>query len=148
MAGCVALLLSANPTLTPGRVAAGVFADATPNKITNPGTGSSNRLLFCNGTPGDTTVPNPGNMTGTVGTPVSLLLVATGGSRPYVWSTTGLPPGVSIDLSTGLIHGTPTAMSSIFVTVTVTDIRNRSATAFFGWTISADGAAARVPPER
>ena len=44
--GTAALILGANPTLTPAQVASQMFSDATLNHITNPGTGSPNRLLF------------------------------------------------------------------------------------------------------
>jgi subtilisin family serine protease len=45
-AGTAALILGATPTLTPAQVASQMFSDATLNHITNPGTGSPNRLLF------------------------------------------------------------------------------------------------------
>jgi len=46
VAGVAALVLQAEPNLTPAQVAARLVADSTPNKVTNPGTGSPNRLLF------------------------------------------------------------------------------------------------------
>ena len=48
VAGGAALILSANPGMNPAQVAATMFANATPNVITNPGAGSPNRLLFVN----------------------------------------------------------------------------------------------------
>jgi hypothetical protein len=43
--------------------------------------------------PAPVSVINPGNQTSTVGTPISnLTLSATGGTPPYTWSATGLPP--------------------------------------------------------
>jgi subtilisin family serine protease len=58
VAGAAALILSANPSFTPAQVRDRIVADATPNVITNPGTGSPNRLLFVNngGTPPGQTV--------------------------------------------------------------------------------------------
>jgi hypothetical protein len=38
---------------------------------------------------------NPGNVSAVFGTPAALTLSATGGSRPYSWAVTGLPPGLS-----------------------------------------------------
>ena len=35
-----------------------------------------------------------------------LQMQATGGSGSYTWSATGLPPGLTIDPTTGLITGT------------------------------------------
>jgi hypothetical protein len=46
VAGGAALILAGNPELTPAQVAADMFANSTLNKITDPGTGSPNRLLF------------------------------------------------------------------------------------------------------
>ncbi len=56
------------------------------------------------------TVTNPGNQTGTVGTAVSLQIHATDSAsgQTLTYSATGLPAGLSINSSTGLISGTPT----------------------------------------
>jgi hypothetical protein len=55
----------------------------------------------------------------------SATLTAVGGVPPYSWSATGLPAGLSVDPSTGVISGTPAAGTSAgspySVTVTVTD---------------------------
>jgi len=75
--GGAALILGASPSLTPAQVATQMFADATLNHITNPGTGSPNRLLFvgsappppgcapvANGT--NVTIPDPGTAESTI----------------------------------------------------------------------------------
>jgi subtilisin family serine protease len=46
VAGAAALILGATPGATPAQVWSTMLANATPNKVTNPGTGSPNRLLF------------------------------------------------------------------------------------------------------
>ena len=46
VAGVAALWLANNPTATPAQVATALFNNATLNKVTNPGTGSVNRLLY------------------------------------------------------------------------------------------------------
>ncbi len=46
VAGAAALILGVTPSLTPAQVWSQMSANATLNKITNPGTGSPNRLLF------------------------------------------------------------------------------------------------------
>ena len=49
VAGGAALILGANPALNPQQVANTMYSNATANKITNPGAGSPNRLLFVGG---------------------------------------------------------------------------------------------------
>ena len=46
VAGAAALVLGATPTASPAPVASTLINASTPNKVTNPGTGSPNRLLF------------------------------------------------------------------------------------------------------
>jgi hypothetical protein len=47
-------------------------------------------------------------------------LVATGGTTPYVYSAPNLPPGLSINPSTGQITGAPTVANSAGTSVTIT----------------------------
>ncbi|MFZ4299897.1 S8 family peptidase [Streptomyces cinereoruber] len=58
VAGAAALYLGANPTATPAQVGTALVNAATPNVVTNPGTGSPNRLLYVGD--GGTTPPPPG----------------------------------------------------------------------------------------
>ena len=46
VAGVAALYLSANPAATPSDVESAIEGSATPNKVTSPGTGSPNLLLY------------------------------------------------------------------------------------------------------
>ncbi len=60
VAGAAALYLETDPTATPAEVAYAIATLATPNHVTDPGTGSPNLLLysrFSGGTPADTTPP-------------------------------------------------------------------------------------------
>ena len=103
-------LPAANPTATPAGGAAALTTTPPPSTVSNPGTGSPNALLYTRFSAADSpVVGNPGNLTGTVGTAISRQMSATGGSQPYTWSATGLPTGLSINASSGLISGTPTA---------------------------------------
>jgi subtilisin family serine protease len=49
VAGAAALYLANNPSATPAQVASALINNATPNKVTNPGNGSPNRLLYIPG---------------------------------------------------------------------------------------------------
>ncbi len=60
VAGALALYLQTNPTASPATATAALIGNSTPNKVTNPGSGSPNRLLyslFGGGGGGDTTPP-------------------------------------------------------------------------------------------
>ncbi|MFG3233142.1 M4 family metallopeptidase [Streptomyces antibioticus] len=86
------------------------------------------------------TVTDPGSQSATVGTAVSLQISASstnGGSLSY--AATGLPAGLSINASTGLITGTPTTAGSSGTTVTVTDSTGATGTASFTWTVASTG---------
>ncbi|XVV06891.1 S8 family peptidase [Actinosynnema sp. CA-248983] len=139
VAGAAALYLSANPSAAPAAVQTALVNAATSDKITNPGTGSANKLLFVGtSTPSGPTVNNPGAQTGTVGTAVNLTVTASGGTPPYTFSFTGLPAGLT-GASNGTVSGTPTTAGTYNVTVTVTDSASRTGSATFTWTIREPG---------
>jgi hypothetical protein len=82
-------------------------------------------------------VTNPGGQSGTVGVAVNLQIAATDGNNdPLTYSATGLPAGLSINPSTGLITSTPTTAETTSVTVTADDGRGGQGTATFNWTIN------------
>ncbi len=88
------------------------------------------------------TVTSPGNQTSTVGTAASVQVHATDSSsgQTLTYSATGLPAGLSINTSTGLISGTPTtATSGASVTVTAKDGTGASGSASFTWTVNKTG---------
>jgi hypothetical protein len=68
------------------------------------------------------TITNNAFPNGAVGTGYSFGQTASGGAGPYAYTSTPLPAGLSINPSTGMISGTPTAaVAASAVTVTVTD---------------------------
>jgi len=94
------------------------------------------------GSTGNTvTVTNPGSQTGTVGTAKTLQVSASDSAsgQTLTYSATGLPAGMSINASTGLISGTPATASTYSTTVTAKDTTNAAGTATFSWTISPSG---------
>jgi Putative Ig domain/Ricin-type beta-trefoil lectin domain-like len=103
------------------------------------GWGTPNGVTAFQSAPVDTvTVTNPGNQTGTVGTAASLQIQATSsGGHTLTYSASGLPAGLSISSTTGLISGTPTTAGTSSVTVTATDSTGASGSATFTWTVSA-----------
>jgi hypothetical protein len=85
------------------------------------------------------TLQNPGSTSTTVGSAsVVLQLVATDpAGLALTFSAIGLPPGLSIAPSTGLISGIPTTVGVYNVTAKVTNTASLSASQTFTWTILA-----------
>ncbi|MEE4546012.1 putative Ig domain-containing protein [Streptomyces sp. V4-01] len=87
------------------------------------------------------TVTSPGNQSTQVGTAVSLQVHATDSAsgQTLTYSATGLPAGLSINASSGLISGTPTTAGTSSVTVTAKDTTNATGSASFTWTVTSSG---------
>jgi hypothetical protein len=91
------------------------------------------------------TVTNPGSQSGTAGTAASLQISASDSAsgQTLTYGASGLPAGLSISSSTGLISGTPTTAGTSDVTVTATDTTGASGSVSFTWTIEASGCGAQ-----
>jgi hypothetical protein len=74
----------------------------------------------------------------TVGLPVSVQLVAFGGTHPYTYSVlSGLPSGLSLNASTGVLSGTPDAVATGSFSWRVTDDLGATADDTFTITVRA-----------
>ena len=75
---------------------------------------------------------------GYVGAPYSQQLVAQGGTPPYIWTPFGtpLPPGLSINQTSGILSGTPAALGDFFFAIQVSDSRGRAAQANYALTVA------------
>lgn len=102
-----------------------LYTSAGTVKITvvnsGSGGGTSAQLTFTIVAPlAITTATLPG---GSIGSPYTATLAASGGVVPYTWSILSgtLPAGLTLNGSTGVISGTPTASGSSSFTVQCTD---------------------------
>ncbi|MER6979192.1 putative Ig domain-containing protein [Streptomyces carpinensis] len=134
------------------------------NDVTSGSNGSCSTSYFCTaragydgptgwGTPNGTaaftsgtttgntvTVTNPGNQSTATGSSVSLQIHASDSAgAALTYSATGLPTGLSINSSTGLISGTASTAGTYGVTVTAKDTTGASGSAAFTWTVGSSG---------
>ncbi|MBM9510375.1 putative Ig domain-containing protein [Actinacidiphila acididurans] len=109
----------------------------------------SHPIVGGGGTGNTVTVTNPGSKTGTVGTATSLQISASDSAsgQTLTYSASGLPTGLSINSSTGLISGTPSAAGTFSVTATAKDTTGATGSASFTWTISGTGGGGCTPAQ-
>ncbi|MFG3229589.1 putative Ig domain-containing protein [Kitasatospora sp. NPDC048194] len=98
---------------------------------------------FTSGSTGGNTVSvtNPGNQTTAQGGSVSLQIHATDSASGQTlrYAASGLPSGLSISSTTGLITGTASAAGTYTTTVTATDSTGASGSTTFSWTVTGSG---------
>ena len=101
--------------------------------VLNPGAATSNALTFTIAGSGLTITTNSPLPRGTVGTPYSQTFGASGGAAPYTWSVSSgsLPAGLTLNASSGILGGAPSAAADSTFTVRVSDNASGSATKQF-----------------
>src|SRR5256712_5659116 len=115
-------LNSSSGAITGTPTTAGTFSFTAQAKDSSPtpqtATASASVLIVDLLQTTTTSLPDP-----QVQTSYSVTLTASGGMAPYVWSISSgsLPPGLSLDSSTGVISGVPTSTGSYAFTVEVSD---------------------------
>ena len=83
---------------------------------------------------------SPGTKTSSVNVAISPLTMKATDSNPSAtitsWAATGLPAGLSINATTGVVSGTPTTTGTSTVKVTATDSGGYSGSVSFTWTVN------------
>jgi hypothetical protein len=134
------------------------------NDVTSGSNGTCSPAYLCSGGPGyngpagngtpdgtsafqatdnTVTVSAPAAQTSITGKAITALAVAAADSDPsqaLTWRATGLPAGLSISSSTGVISGKPARLQYATVTVTATDDTGASGSARFTWRVDGKGA--------
>ena len=127
---------SANSVTVSGTpTSAGSFALAVSATDASTGSGpfsTSETFTLVVSAPTLALTPATGNFTANYAAAYSQAITATGGVGPYTYSLTGnLPAGVTLNPSTGLLSGSPTASGNFSFAVTATDTGSTGAGAPF-----------------
>jgi hypothetical protein len=120
--GTVALSAASTATLSTSALAAGTRSLTAFYNGTATFAFSRSFIVLQVVTPAIIDVTNTILPGATVGSSYSAVtLTASGGASPYVFSATGLPTGLTLNSSTGVISGSPTQSGNFTVNITATD---------------------------
>jgi hypothetical protein len=99
-------------------------------------------VQFGSGSSNTVTVTTPGAQSTAVGTSTSLQIHASDSAsgQTLSYSAGGLPAGLAISSTTGLISGTPTSAGSSTVTVSAADTTGATGSVSFMWTVTSGSA--------
>ena len=103
-------LISGTPAVTG-------ISNVTISATNSIGTGSATWVI--NVLPISPAITSATYVTGVVGTPFSYSITAT--NNPTSYNATGLPPGLSVNTSSGIISGTPTSSGYYYPTISATN---------------------------
>jgi subtilase family serine protease len=94
-------------------------------------------------------VTSPANQTSITGRAATLQLQATDPAGLAVhYSATGLPPGLTVSGSTGMITGTPTTAGTYHVRAIAVDAQDATGSATFTWTVTGATVALTAPGDQ
>ncbi len=124
---------------------AGGFSAGTGYDMAS-GLGTPNGSALSRGLCDKVRVSNPGAQATTAGKAVSLTLsAASSGGFGLAYAAAGLPAGLSINPSTGVISGTPTTIGGSTVVVSAKDGSGAGGSATFAWKVVAPTVTTRNP---
>jgi len=134
------LTLSASTGLITGKTGTRTQTASVTITVTDATAGVSGSTSFTWKVANTITVTSPGNQTSTHNVAIAPLRIVasdTQAGATLAYSATGLPNGLRINVSTGVISGTPTrARATTSVTVTVKDSSGASGSVTFSWRVN------------
>jgi Putative Ig domain len=121
--------ISGTPT-SAGNYSFGIKVTDSGSSVQSATTTVSLPVVAAPATPTALTITSSSLPPGAMGTAYSASLQSSGGTAPLAWSITsgGLPNGLSLSATTGLISGTPTGSGTTNLTATIADSSNPSQT--------------------
>jgi type II secretory pathway component PulJ len=109
-------------------------ATITLNDVSGDAPATKQYVVTINAAPTITTIsPLPA---GTQSNAYSTTVAGSGGTTAYTWSATGIPAGLTLNASNGVLSGTPTTAGTSIIAVTLTDAAGAVATKNLSITIN------------